>query len=173
MMLVTWPRWPPTLYMVKKKIKNLLRNKWTRETLYAALGTLFHHSMFKWWPWVDLDLFYDKVKFCNIGFSVGKSEESGHTLPDSGNVRVTDNKILIPFVTVRMRFLSVPHAVNVFHVRWYPFCLASFGHVQNFKRTPSDYKNLSWLWGTDRKICPKRHSFKVDFCCWFNVNIEL
>ena len=30
----------------------------------------------------------------------------------------TDNKKnLSPFVTVRMRFLSVPHALNVFHVR--------------------------------------------------------
>ena len=25
-----------------------------------------HHSWFKWWPWVDLDLFYGKVKFGNI-----------------------------------------------------------------------------------------------------------
>ena len=30
---------------------------------------------------------------------------------------LTDNKILSPFVTVRMRFLSVPHTVNVFHIR--------------------------------------------------------
>ena len=40
-----------------------------------------------------------------------------HTLPDSANGRVTDNKILCPFVSVRMRFLSVRHAVNAFHVR--------------------------------------------------------
>ena len=40
-----------------------------------------------------------------------------HTLPDSANGRVTDNKILCPFVSVRMRFLSVPHAVNAFRVR--------------------------------------------------------
>ena len=26
---------------------------------------------------VDFDLFYDKVKFCNLGFSIGKSENSG------------------------------------------------------------------------------------------------
>ena len=36
--------------------------------------TLAHHSLFKWWPWVDLDLFYSKVKFGNLGFSIGKSE---------------------------------------------------------------------------------------------------
>ena len=31
----------------------------------SALVTPAHHSLFKWWPWVDLDLFYDKVKFGN------------------------------------------------------------------------------------------------------------
>ena len=40
-----------------------------------------------------------------------------HTLPDSANGRVTDSKILCPFVSVRVRFLSVPHAVNAFRVR--------------------------------------------------------
>ena len=44
-----------------------------------------------------------------------------HTLPDSANGRVTDSKILCPFVSVRMRFLSVPHAVNAFRVRCCPF----------------------------------------------------
>ena len=27
-----------------------------------------HHNLFKWWPWSDLDLFYGKVKFGNLGF---------------------------------------------------------------------------------------------------------
>ena len=27
--------------------------------------------------WVDLDLFYGKVKFENLGFSIGKGENSG------------------------------------------------------------------------------------------------
>ena len=40
-----------------------------------------------------------------------------HTLPDNANGRVTDSKILCPFVSVRMRFLSVPRAVNAFRVR--------------------------------------------------------
>ena len=31
-----------------------------------------HHSLYKWWSWVDLDLFYGKVKFNNKGFSIGK-----------------------------------------------------------------------------------------------------
>ena len=37
--------------------------------------------------------------------------------PDSANTCLTDSKILCPFVSVRMRFLSVPHAVNVFRIR--------------------------------------------------------
>ena len=33
------------------------------KTWYAALGTPVISSLFKWWPSVDLHLFYDKVKF--------------------------------------------------------------------------------------------------------------
>ena len=33
--------------------------------------------LFKLWPWVDHDIFYFKVKFCNLGFSTGKNENSG------------------------------------------------------------------------------------------------
>ena len=31
-------------------------------------------KLFKLWPWVDLDIFYAKVKFGDIGFCMGKSE---------------------------------------------------------------------------------------------------
>ena len=44
---------------------------------YVASGTPAYHSLFKWWPWSDLDLFYGKVKFRNLVFSIGKSENSG------------------------------------------------------------------------------------------------
>ena len=44
---------------------------------YVALGTPAHHSLYKLLPWSDLDLFYGKVKFGNLGFSIGKSENSG------------------------------------------------------------------------------------------------
>ena len=60
-----------------KPFKNLLSwNRWTdfHETWYVASMTPAHLSLFKWWPWVDLDLFYGKVKFGNLGFSIGKSE---------------------------------------------------------------------------------------------------
>ena len=44
------------------------------ETWYVASGTPAHHSLFKWWPLSDLDLFYGKIKFGCLGFSMGKSE---------------------------------------------------------------------------------------------------
>ena len=46
-------------------------------TKLIASGTPAHHSLYKWWPWSGLDLFYGKVKFGNLGFSIGKSENSG------------------------------------------------------------------------------------------------
>ena len=56
---VTWPRWPPCPYMVKT-LKNLLWNQKTDdlETWYAAWSARVLPSLFKWWPWFDLDLFY-------------------------------------------------------------------------------------------------------------------
>ena len=64
----------------EKPFKNLLfRNRRAdfHETWYEVSGTPAHHSLFKWWPSSDLDLFYGKVKFGNLGFSIGKSENSG------------------------------------------------------------------------------------------------
>ena len=48
-----------------KNLKNLLRNQKANdlETWYAASAVWLLPSLFKWWPWVDLDLFYGKVKF--------------------------------------------------------------------------------------------------------------
>ena len=79
MMLVTWPRWPPSPYMVKTFENLLLQNRmsYDLETWHVASGTQALQSLYKWWPWVDLDLFYGKVKFGNLGFSIGKSENSG------------------------------------------------------------------------------------------------
>ena len=69
--LMTWC-WSP--------FKNLLllnRQADLHETWYVASGTPAHHSLFKWWPSSDLDLFYGTVKFGYLGFSMGKSESSG------------------------------------------------------------------------------------------------
>ena len=72
--LVTWPRWLPCPYMVKSLKNLLLRNQKTDdlETWHAASSVPVLPSLFKWWPWVDLDLFYSKVKFGPMCFCMGK-----------------------------------------------------------------------------------------------------
>ena len=68
--LVTWPSWPPRPYMVKT-LKNILLQNQKADNLepwYAASGAQVLPSLFKWWPWVDLDLFYGKVKFGPLCF---------------------------------------------------------------------------------------------------------
>ena len=60
-----------------KTFKNLLlqnQKSYDLETWLVALATQALQSLYKWWPWVDLDLCYGKVKFGNLGFSIGKSE---------------------------------------------------------------------------------------------------
>ena len=78
MVQVTWPRWPPCPYMVKT-FKNLLQNQksYDLETWHVALGTQALQSLYKWWPWVDLDLFYGKVKFGPLCFCMGKRLNNG------------------------------------------------------------------------------------------------
>ena len=60
---ITWPRWPP--HHGKSSKGHLLWNQNVDdlESWYAALGTQVLPSLFKWWPWDDLDLFHGNVKF--------------------------------------------------------------------------------------------------------------
>ena len=58
-----------------KNMKNLLL--WNQkaddlESLYAASSAQVLPNLFKWLPWVDLDLIYDKVKFGPLCFCMGK-----------------------------------------------------------------------------------------------------
>ena len=62
-----------TIPIYGKTLKNLLL--WNQkaddlETWYAASGAWVLSNLFKWWPWVDLDLFYGKVKFVPLCFHV-------------------------------------------------------------------------------------------------------
>ena len=74
MVEVTWPRWPPCPYTVKTLKHLLFRNKKADdlETWYSASGAWVLPSLFNWWSWVDLDLFYGKVKFGPLCFCMGK-----------------------------------------------------------------------------------------------------
>ena len=71
---VTWPRWLPCPYMVKtfKKLLPLNQKANDLETWYVALVTLVLPNWFKWWPWVDHDLLYSKVKFGPFCFWMAK-----------------------------------------------------------------------------------------------------
>ena len=44
---------------------------------YTASGTSVLPNLFKWWRWVDLDLFYGKVKFCPLCFCMGRRLNNG------------------------------------------------------------------------------------------------
>ena len=55
--------------------KNLKKSNWKANDLkcwYVASGTQVLPNLFKWWPWIDLDLFYGKVKFVPLCFCMGK-----------------------------------------------------------------------------------------------------
>ena len=73
---VTWLTWPPCPYMVKTLKNLLLQNQLTDdfETWYVALCMWVLPTLFKLFPWVDLDPFNVNVKFGHIGFYMGKSE---------------------------------------------------------------------------------------------------
>ena len=58
-----------------KNLKNLLLQNQKAddlETWYAASRAWVLPNLFKWWPWVDLDLFYGKVKFGPLMLLYGK-----------------------------------------------------------------------------------------------------
>ena len=68
-------KWPPRPYMVKT-FKNLLlqnRKSYDIEIWHAASGIQVLQSLNKWWPWVDLDLFYGKVKLGRLYVWMGKT----------------------------------------------------------------------------------------------------
>ena len=75
-----------------KTLKNLLlRNRKADdlESWYAASGTQVLSSLFKWWSWVDLDLFYGKVKFGPLFLCM----EKGKTMDFSDEFSVHDIKV--------------------------------------------------------------------------------
>ena len=77
------------MHIYGKILKNLLL--WNCLTDFnkiwsLASGTLAHYSLYKSWPWVDLDLFYGRVIIYHISFSMEKTE----TLDFSGSFVACD-----------------------------------------------------------------------------------
>ena len=87
MVLVTWP----CPCMVKTFKNLLLRNQKADdlETWYTASGARVLPSLFKWWPLVDLNLFYGMVKFSPLCFYKGE----GKTMDFSETIVVDDLKL--------------------------------------------------------------------------------
>ena len=68
-------RWPWNLVPSLQKADDL-------ETWYLALCTTVLPILCKWWPYADLNLFYSKVKFSSLSFSVEKCHLSPITCVD-------------------------------------------------------------------------------------------
>ena len=74
-----------------KKPLNLWDQKaYDLEPWYASSSAGVLTSLLKWWPWVDLDLFYGKVKFGPLCFCMG---EKGKTMDFSETIVVYDLKL--------------------------------------------------------------------------------
>ena len=74
--------WPPCSYM-EKTLKNLLlwnQMAYDLESWCAALSARVLPSLYKWWCWVDLDLFYVKVKFGPLCCCIGKTMDYSETI---------------------------------------------------------------------------------------------
>ena len=68
-----------TMSICGKVFKRLLWNLKADdfETWYAAWHTLVLPSLLKWYPRLDLDLFYSKIRFGPVCFCIGKSYNNG------------------------------------------------------------------------------------------------
>ena len=72
-----------SFHIYDKILKSLLLwNQWIdfHEFWSVAQGTLAHYILFTLLPLDDLDLFYDKFKFCNLGFYTVKCNNYGFFL---------------------------------------------------------------------------------------------
>ena len=75
MVAVHWPRWPPRPYMVKTFKNLLLQNPEClgAEPLQKSLGTGGLPTLLKELSYVDVWLFYGKVKFASLCICMGKA----------------------------------------------------------------------------------------------------
>ena len=72
---ITWPSWPQRPYMVNSEnifLRNRAANDY--ETWYLTLMTRVLKSVFKWYPLIDFQLFYSKVKLVHLGLCMEKGK---------------------------------------------------------------------------------------------------
>ena len=112
------------------------------DTWFVASETPANHSLFKWWPWSDLGQFNGKVKFGNLGFSIGKSENSGcfsnycSKWPESGleqtsnwiyeGIWVLKVKVPMPCTYKKSVWIFSETAVPL----WTKFCMKAFRYKE-------------------------------------------
>ena len=124
---------------------------------YVALGTPAHDILFKWWPWVDLDLFYGNVKFGIIKFSVGKSENSvffSETIAAS-DLKVGRSRHLIQ-LSMRVKVISWlrPQDIYIWKLKLVFFLKkhwAIFNQILYVSFQVQEIENLmTWCWSHDQ-----------------------
>ena len=122
--------------------------------IHVALGTPAHHSLFKWWSWSDVDLFYNKVKFGNMGFSIEKVK----TVDYSETIAASDLKVG-----------SSRHIIKYMKI-------CEYWRSRSFDLGPRSctYKNLNWIFsGTTMsiwtKLCMKAFKYKEIKLWWHDT----
>ena len=131
MVHVTWPRWPRFPYMVKTFKNLLLQNQksYDLETWHVALGTQVLQRLYKWWPWVDLDLFYGKVKLGHLYVWMGKTVIKSF---NGGKLAAKDyiDWIILLMKKIDPRGLSAP-APGLYTCIWPPFSNIFWNRLAN------------------------------------------
>ena len=159
-MLVTWPRWPPWPYMVKTLQKSPSpepMDRFPRNLVCSIWDPPAHHSFFKWWPWVDLEIFYGKVKFGNLGFFIGKNEniEFSETIATC-DLKVCRCRQLIELMKVRkVKAISWPCPQDIYiwksKLVFFRNYLAIFNQILYVSFQVQGNENpYTWCWSHDQ-----------------------
>ena len=88
---------------------------------YERFQVQGNDNLMTWWPWSDLELFYGKVKFGNLCFSKGKSENSGFfrdyssLWPESWYMQTT-NWVYEGMWVLKVKVISLPYIFQVLYV---------------------------------------------------------
>ena len=111
-----------TMPIYGKNLKNLLRHKKADdlESWYAASDLQVLPKLFKWWPWLDLDLFYVIVKFGPLCFVW----EKGKTMDFSETIVVYN---------IKVSSAKLNEYINLYDLEWSK--VTQIQHFQTFLRS--------------------------------------